>query len=220
MLPTPATTRWSSSTALRQRSVSAERVAPVRRVEVERLRPQAAVVEERAPAPPRRRSSVALPKRRMSRKRSCSAVVQVERSGACGPRPARPASTTVNWPVMPRWIDEARARRPGPGRSTCRGGAPPRRAGRPAAPTHAFDHGRRRACSLTRTAVRRRPISSGRRSRTTVSTSGSSGTDGLPNAAVIIGEIGKAHHTGSASVDSSFRETMNRLLACAANCCT
>ena len=70
-------------------------------------------------------------------------------------------------------------RRRVPPRSTCRAAAPPRRAGRSAdgssrGPTACAGRSR-----LARTPSMRRPTSSGRRSRTTVSTSGSSGTGHL-----------------------------------------
>ena len=123
------------------------------------------------------RNSVALPKRRMSRKRKLLlAVVEGEdqvRVRGDRRRGRRRRSVARSCPGGRRAFFRLRVRRG----STCRAA----RHGSMRWPaTSAFQAGRqrvRRACRLAAcTAARRRPTRQGRRSRTTVSTSGNSGT--------------------------------------------
>ena len=80
---------------------------------VERLRPQSAVGEKCSGQSLAVGNSVALPKRRMSRKRNCG-VAAVESKDQVRVRSpvAFAGRDTVSWPVMPRWITQMTIVRP------------------------------------------------------------------------------------------------------------
>ena len=163
-------------------------LAPVGGVEAERLRPQAGGRERRFNFFLGAKQRGAAEAADVAETQLPLVVVEVEdqmRVVLCRARRRPPPSTAGHAQVD----DEPAAVVQFQQRSICRGAERPRRAGRRGVFQAAF-HGLRRARRPAHTLVKRRPTSSGRKSRTTVSTSGSSGMatsdDAFSNLSAII----------------------------------